>query len=300
LLKLKMTQNQQIYQIFSTLQRKIHNRSELNRQISSLDTEIVQLMKSLLACSLPDPVLQSVDAMSPLSFHSAAGSILSCHPSSVDEVLSQFSHTAQFNNRSTTDRALSHQLSQSDRQFSRPPDHHLQHHQLSHISTADHALSQHVSPSPECIHSPTDAGMNDAFMQELLEAWLSNAPTETSPSTNCSNEMNWGAQDTFADTDLLELSQILDLSNTVFSPTQSVTESPPSAAVPTSKEQSKKRGPYRKRSCLPGTRICTMCGTDKTPTWRCSKSKRLVCNACGLWLKKSRQDLAPFLLPVAE
>lgn len=92
----------------------------------------------------------------------------------------------------------------------------------------------------------------------------------------------------------------------VLTPTCSTSNTPivdeilPVALMPLSTAtgvETKKRGPYRKLG-IPVIRICTRCGTDSTPTWRCTKTRKLVCNACGLWLKKNEHELGSLLQPI--
>jgi hypothetical protein len=46
----------------------------------------------------------------------------------------------------------------------------------------------------------------------------------------------------------------------------------------------KKRGPYKKRQNE--NRQCVRCGTRESPAWRCKRTGFLMCNACGIWMKK--------------
>ena len=150
------------------------------------------------------------------------------------------------------------------------------------------------------VHVQTELNEN-ARMSEMLDHWLAQPATDLF--------------DTSMEELGLSLTDIIDSASSVTSAAS--TSVPPElhrrpsndfsdvyssntqlgASIQHASNTSGKRGPYRKRGIPGQKRVCTMCGTENTPAWRCTRTKKLVCNSCGLWLKKNRTDLGETLAP---
>lgn len=78
----------------------------------------------------------------------------------------------------------------------------------------------------------------------------------------------------------------------------SLTPSLENAMVPNPASQKSKRGPYKRRTTPEVMRVCSKCGTTETPTWRCSSTKNLLCNSCGIWMKRREKELGKTLVRI--